>query len=224
MPSLISIVQHSKDRKQPRGPIIHVVAVALVVGFGLLQGFIADQSGIKTPYLLFFPAIMMSAWFGGWRAGVTASLLSVIAAAYFFMEPVHQLLPMTAPQVWSNSIFVLEGLFISVLGEARLQSSHRLLSERNSLEERVVQRTQEMIVANQTLAAQIAEREQAQIALSESESKFRSVVETANDAIVMCDSAGIIVFWNRGAQEMFGYSAEEVLHTPVGRISEMMLV
>ncbi|MCR8643797.1 EAL domain-containing protein [Paenibacillus sp. N1-5-1-14] len=44
-----------------------------------------------------------------------------------------------------------------------------------------------------------------------SEMKFRSVVESANDAIILADHAGIIVSWNHGAQRIFDYKEEEVL-------------
>jgi len=47
--------------------------------------------------------------------------------------------------------------------------------------------------------------------LEESESRFRSVVETANDAIITADSRGNVVFWNRGAEDIFGYSSEEIV-------------
>jgi len=47
--------------------------------------------------------------------------------------------------------------------------------------------------------------------LERSEERFRSVVETASDGIVCTDSAGTIVFWNHGAEKIFGYSAAEVI-------------
>lgn len=46
--------------------------------------------------------------------------------------------------------------------------------------------------------------------LQHSEEQFRSVVQTANDAIVSIDMAGDILFWNRRAELIFGYSAEDV--------------
>jgi PAS domain S-box-containing protein len=42
-----------------------------------------------------------------------------------------------------------------------------------------------------------------------SEERFRSVVETANDAIITINSRGAIVSWNSGAERIFGYSSEE---------------
>jgi len=46
--------------------------------------------------------------------------------------------------------------------------------------------------------------------LGNSEERFRAVVQTATDAIISVDSQGKIVFWNPGAERMFGYRAEEV--------------
>jgi len=51
--------------------------------------------------------------------------------------------------------------------------------------------------------------------LENSEERFRSVVETANDAIVSIDSSGNIVFWNEEAKIIFGYVADEVIGKPV---------
>ncbi len=45
----------------------------------------------------------------------------------------------------------------------------------------------------------------------ESERKFRSVIESANDAIILADSKGAIISWNKGAQFIFGYQDKEVL-------------
>ncbi|MDD5179813.1 MAG: PAS domain S-box protein [Gallionellaceae bacterium] len=57
----------------------------------------------------------------------------------------------------------------------------------------------------------ITERKRMQQALQESEEKFRQISATAQDAILMMDNAGRIVFWNSAAEKMFGYAAEETL-------------
>ncbi|WP_033541796.1 bifunctional diguanylate cyclase/phosphodiesterase [Planococcus sp. CAU13] len=45
----------------------------------------------------------------------------------------------------------------------------------------------------------------------ESELKFHSVIESANDAIIVADHTGHIIQWNQGAARIFGYPKEEVL-------------
>lgn len=76
------------------------------------------------------------------------------------------------------------------------------------VKEAVVAEVQE---ANKELEHEIAERKEAEKALRESEMKFRSVAQSANDAIVSADQDGKIVSWNKGAQIIFGYEEEEVL-------------
>jgi PAS domain S-box-containing protein len=61
----------------------------------------------------------------------------------------------------------------------------------------------------------ITERRQAEEMLRDAEQRFRSVVQTASDAIIVVDSRGEIVFWNRGAEAIFGYSANEAIKEPV---------
>jgi len=46
--------------------------------------------------------------------------------------------------------------------------------------------------------------------LSESEKRFRSLVESAGDAIIVGDGHGLILSWNRSASTLFGYDDEEV--------------
>ncbi len=53
----------------------------------------------------------------------------------------------------------------------------------------------------------------------DSEERFRSVADTAKDAIVSIDSNGEIVFWNTAAENIFGYSADEA----VGKLATLVI-
>jgi PAS domain S-box-containing protein len=55
----------------------------------------------------------------------------------------------------------------------------------------------------------------AQNSLIESESRFRSVAESANDALITADHTGNISFWNQSAEAIFGYSKEEIIGQPL---------
>lgn len=55
----------------------------------------------------------------------------------------------------------------------------------------------------------------AEKSLRESEERFRSVVESATDAIVQADQRGHILSLNKAALRFFGYTAEELLGKPL---------
>ncbi|MCZ7406428.1 MAG: PAS domain S-box protein, partial [Candidatus Methanoperedens sp.] len=62
------------------------------------------------------------------------------------------------------------------------------------------------------------EYRKAEKALKESELRFRSVVQSANDAIILMDGRCIIFSWNTGAQAMFGYMEKEVIGKSISHI------
>ena len=65
------------------------------------------------------------------------------------------------------------------------------------------------------VVADVTERKRSEGALRESETKFRSVVQSATDGIILAGSDGNIIQWNNGAREIFGYTEKEVLGEPL---------
>ena len=57
----------------------------------------------------------------------------------------------------------------------------------------------------------ISERKKAE----EYAGRLAAIVEFSDDAIVSKDTKGIIQTWNRGAERLFGYEAEEIIGRPV---------
>jgi len=50
--------------------------------------------------------------------------------------------------------------------------------------------------------------------LQNSEKKFRSVIQSASDAIFLVDHEGNITLWNKAAANIFGYTEEEIVNFP----------
>ena len=70
------------------------------------------------------------------------------------------------------------------------------------------------IVGFISVVTDITERKQAEEALKESEEKHHNLIEHANDAIISINQTGMIVGSNKKAEEMFGYSREEMIGKP----------
>ncbi|HVV74200.1 MAG TPA: MASE1 domain-containing protein [Verrucomicrobiae bacterium] len=59
--------------------------------------------------------------------------------------------------------------------------------------------------------AQFIERKRAE----EAQARLAAIVESSADAIIGKTLDGLITSWNQGAERIFGYSAQEVLHKPI---------
>ena len=54
-------------------------------------------------------------------------------------------------------------------------------------------------------------RKQTEKVLKESEELFRSISSSAHDALILMNDRGIISYWNKAAQKIFGYSDKEII-------------
>ena len=58
------------------------------------------HAGRETPSLMFFGAIMASAWYGGFGPGAFATIVAAWATNYFFLEPFYIFDLAKADQGW----------------------------------------------------------------------------------------------------------------------------
>jgi len=92
----------------------------------------------------------------------------------------------------------------------RKQMEQALQKAHDELEVRVEQRTSELARANEELLNEIAEREQTEESLRESEQRYRAIFEQAGDSIVLFDADnGEMVDFNDKTCRTLGYTREE---------------
>ncbi len=83
------------------------------------------------------------------------------------------------------------------------------------LDRKVDSRTQELVEANQSLQREINDRRRAELALRETEARFKLLIEHAGDAVMLHDMDGRLIDVNQRACDSLGYSRAELLQLSV---------
>jgi len=94
---------------------------------------------------------------------------------------------------------------------ARKKAEKELRRYRDHLEELVRERTAELTEANKRLKREITVRKRTQKALSESEERYRSLVETMNEGLVTVDEKLNITFVNKALCRILGCDESDLL-------------
>ena len=100
-----------------------------------------------------------------------------------------------------------------VLARVRIHLSLRELTEQ--LEQKVAERTKELVGVTEQLQQELAERKRTEEALRASEEKYRRIVDTANEGIWVLGPEAMTTFVNAKMAEMIGYCPEELLGRPL---------
>jgi two-component system, LuxR family, sensor kinase FixL len=91
----------------------YAVALLAVVASLLFRLSLQPWLGVTIPYLQFFPAIMVAAWFGGFGPGLLAVALSTALAVFLFIPPIGSPAIADATDVISLALFAATGVGIS---------------------------------------------------------------------------------------------------------------
>ena len=174
------------------GLAVLTVAVALIVTSSL------EQYTDITP--LFYAAIVVSAWFGGMGPGLLAVVLAALSIDYFLVPPLYTLRLGPKP-ISFLVVFGVLAVLTSWMSTKRRRAEEGLRQARDELDIRVQERTKELRQANEVL------RERAKL------------LDLTHDTVIVRDMKDVITFWNRGAEERYGWSREEA----IGQVSHAIV-
>ena len=110
--------EHVLKKKTGSLPTRYVFAVLVVVLAAALKLLLSPAIQEESPFLLFFSAVMLSALVGGWGAGLLATGLAAVLVWYLFLPPYYSFAFDGPGDAVRLGIFVLEGIFISLLVKA----------------------------------------------------------------------------------------------------------
>jgi len=104
----------------------------------------------------------------------------------------------------------------------RKQTEIELEEYRSRLETMVDTRTRELKAVNEKLEQDIAQRQQIELRLRESEEKYRTIFDSVNDILILLDRKGKIVDVNQKVKEIGGYDRELLLGRRFTSLSKVM--
>lgn len=100
-------------------------AIVVVVIAALLRQILSTALGAGVPFILFYPAVALAAWFGGFWPGVLSTVLGGFFAWYMFMPPYLSWMVFEASAAGQLTIFILASLFICLLAESLREATRR---------------------------------------------------------------------------------------------------
>ncbi len=169
-------------------PSKRLVSAAARYGFALLTVAlalgVALLAGAETHNLVFpvfLTAISISVWYTGTGPGLLAMLLSALTYNYFFTDPLYSFYIDRSDRI-DFIVFVLFAALIGWFSSRRRRIEEALRRARDRLEAEVAERTQQA-----------------------------SLLDLTHDTIFVRDMNDVITYWNRGAEELFGWTATEAI-------------
>jgi PAS domain S-box-containing protein len=183
---------------KPSGIWGYGIAVLLVTSTMILSHSLNPLIGF--PGTLFLCAVMLSAWYGGVGPGLIATVLSCLSFHYYFTHPIYALAPRPPRETPRLLMYIVSNILIVLLSAAQRRATEAIRRTRDDLDRSV----QDLQRANEALHAESRERKQA-------EQKFRGLLESAPDAMIIMNRQGQIVLVNAQVEKLFGYKRDDLL-------------
>src|SRR6202140_562300 len=165
-----------------RSPVLRYGMAALSVSMALGGALLLERFHFRdVADQLFLLAIAVTVWYAGIGPAILALVLSGLADPYFFIEPIYSLY-ITRDDLPHFVIFVLFASLLTGFAAVRRRVERDLVQARDDLQIEVAERTQQASLLNLT-----------------------------HDPIFVRDMSDVITYWNRGAQELDGWTAEDAI-------------
>jgi K+-sensing histidine kinase KdpD len=104
----------------PYAVAIASTTIALLLSLGL------EAALSRIIGAFFYIAVATTAWYGGWRPGILAIVLSMLALNYYFMPPLYQLQVGRVEDVFQLTLFTIVSLIITLLSTNLQASRHKV--------------------------------------------------------------------------------------------------
>jgi len=208
-PANVGAPRHSSERFIFRyGFAVGSVAVATALGF------LADRFHLHESVFTFFVlAVALTSWYAGVWPAIVAFGVGELAFNYCFTAPLYSI-SITREDLAYFSVFALLSGLLIWFGIVRRRAEADLRESRDELEIKVAERTTELRKTNEQLQQEVAERRRAEEILRER----ASLLDLTHDTIFVRDMNDVITYWNRGAEELYGWTSQEA----VGQVSHQL--
>ena len=143
------------------------VAVS-AVGLSTLLGLYLRPYSYTTPFLFFYPAVILAVWIGGLKPGLLATALASVSANFFFLAP-YNAFSKDIANLLRTFFFGLTFATICWFADLARKHLHSLISVQSEL------------------------------------------LDMSFDPIIVRDAEDRIIYWNQGAERLYGWSKDEAL-------------
>lgn len=197
-----------------------VAILALTLG-ALLKVLLVDPliPGKETPVLLLFVAIMVSAWYGGIKAGVVTTILAAAIADYL---PIFRSSDIPASPLMLLSsvleenlpirVLICGGLLVSWFTHALRRTQQATISDRDAPQKQTISKLTLAIAPGEDSGIPPEGVQQTESALRQAElQRLRQHLENSPLAVIEWDFNFRVLHWSQQAQSLFGWTQEEVI-------------
>ena len=184
------------------------VAAALTTGPGGAHLFPEPPERFVHGVTLLYAAGVLSAWLGGIGPGLLAALLAALVVDWFITPPLYAI-TFDLDFTLRIAVFALSALLVGWLGSRRRRMEDALRYSRDELELRVQARTAELTDSNARLQAEITARARVEETLRDQ----AALLDLTHDTVFVRDEQDVITYWNRGAEQLYGWTRAEAIGT-----------